>query len=459
MPADDASRSARTPDPLGRPKPTVQDLLKEERVETPWQLEEAPFHDIGVAGVRAEDYVSRLFFDREIARMWGRVWQMACREDEIPNAGDHVLYEIGARSYIIVRGEDGAVRALRNVCLHRGRRLRDCPGRAASFRCPFHGFTWSLNGALKETPTPWDFPHLEAQSFSLPQARVGHWGGFVFVCFDPAAPSLEAYLEDIPAIFARWPMEERFTAAHVTRPLPCNWKVALEAFVESFHVTDTHPQAATYIGDFHTQYDVWEGKRHYSRMISPRGIASPSAGAISDDEILQSSEPGGANLRVPEGSTPRREMAERRRAHLRKTLGPDVARLTDSEAIDTIQYWIFPNLVVWWGHAAPIVYRFRPLGEDPERALMDVYLMPQVPRGADRPKPAATTELTEHQPWTDAKELGGLGAVFDQDVGNFAALQSGLRAMAGERTTLARYQENRIRHFHRVLAEYVEDER
>ncbi|MBI1251111.1 MAG: Rieske 2Fe-2S domain-containing protein [Alphaproteobacteria bacterium] len=459
MPADDASRPPREPDPLGRPEPTVQDLLAQERVDVPWQLKEAPFHDIGVAGAPAAEYVSRAFFDREMTHLWGRAWQMACREDEIPNAGDHVLYEIGARSYIIVRGDDGAIRALRNVCLHRGRRLRDCAGRAAAFRCPFHGFTWSLDGALKETPTPWDFPHVNADNFALPQARVGTWGGFVFVCFDPAAPPLDAYLEDIPEIFARWPMEQRFTAAHVTRPLPCNWKVALEAFVESFHVTDTHPQAATYIGDFHTQYDVWEGKRHYSRMISPRGIASPSAGAISADEILQSSEPGGATLRVPEGSTPRREMAERRRAQVRDVLGPDLAKLTDSEAVDTIQYWIFPNLVLWWGHAAPIVYRFRPLGDDPERALMDVYLMPQAPHDAPRPKPAATTHLTADQPWAVAKELGGLGAVFDQDVGNFAALQAGLRAIGDEPTTLARYQENRIRYFHKVLREYLGDER
>ena len=450
--ADDAR-----PDPLGRPFPTVQDLLRADPRPQPWQLDAAPYYDIGLGGVPPTQYTGKDVLAAEYSRLWPRVWQMACREDEIPEVGDHILYEIGDRSLIVVRSAADEVRALYNVCLHRGRQLRDCPGRVAKFRCPFHGFTWALDGQLQETPTPWDFPHVTDGSFRLPEARVGRWGGFVFVNFDQAAPPLETYLEDIPSIFERWPMEARYTAAHVARPIACNWKLAVEAFVESFHVTDTHPQAASYIGDFNTQYDVWAGKRHYSRMISPRGIASPSMGEMTQDEILQSSEPNGESLRVPEGETARRAMADRRRAVLATVIGAEEAeRVTDSEAIDTIQYWIFPNLVVWWGLAAPIVYRFRPLGNDPGLCLMEAYLLPLVPKDKPRPKPAKTTHLDIEQSWTDAKELGGLGAVFDQDVSNLWAVHKGLKSMRGGATTLARYQENRIRHFHDVLRGYLD---
>jgi nitrite reductase/ring-hydroxylating ferredoxin subunit len=446
-------------DPLGRPRPTVQDLLADDPRGAPPELSDAPYTDLGLSGVAVEEYLSPAFHQREVDRLWRRVWQMACREEEIPEVGDHVVYEIGPVSLIIVRSGPEEIRAYYNACLHRGRQLRDCGGHVQAFRCPFHGFTWGLDGRLQHTPAAWDFPHVRTEGFRLPEARVQRWGGFVFICMDPKAPPLEDYLEDIPAIYQRWPMENRFIAAHVGKPLNCNWKIALEAFVESFHVTDTHPQAASYIGDFHTQYDVWEGKRHYTRMISPRGLASPSMeGALSPEDILRASEPGAEGLTIPDGSTPRRVMADRKRAQLAPLLGPDVERVTDSEAIDTIQYWIFPNLVCWWGHGAPITYRFRPLGGDPNWCLQEVYLLVPVPHGKPRPKPAPYRLLGAEEPWTAAKELGGLGAVFDQDAANLWAVQKGMRSLATGRTTLARYQENRLRHFHATLATYIGDD-
>ncbi|MDX2237010.1 MAG: aromatic ring-hydroxylating dioxygenase subunit alpha [Hyphomonadaceae bacterium] len=444
-------------DYLQRPRPTVRDLLESDGGEIPWQLEEAPFHDIGLHGVNVSAYTSAEYARAEQAKLWPRVWQMACRADEIAKVGDCVVYEIGDASLIIVRTGADAVRAYHNACLHRGRQLRDCAGSVSEFRCPFHGFTWSLDGSLKSAPTPWDFPHVRTKGFRLPEARTGLWGGFVFVCFDERAPPLETYLEDIPAIFARWPMEDRVTAAHVARPLACNWKVALEAFVESFHVTDTHPQAAAYIGDFNTQYDVWPDKKHYSRMISPRGIASPSQGPLTPDEVLQASEAEGAAVSVPPGSTARREMAKRRRAQLRPLLGDDAEKLTVSEAIDTIQYWIFPNLVCWWGMNAPITYRFRPYGHDPDWCLMEVYLLTPAPKDKPRPAPAKLRLLGAEESWTNAPELGGLGVIFDQDASNLWAVQKGMKRLQSGRTTLARYQENRIRAFHRTLRDYVGD--
>lgn len=443
-------------DPLGRPRPTVQDMLADDPRGVPWQLKDAPYEALGLGGVQTQEYLSKDFAEQEMRGLWGRVWQMACREEEIPEIGDHLLYEVGPWSLIIVRSAADEIRAHFNACLHRGRQLRDCGGSVKAFRCPFHGFTWNLDGTLKHVPAPWDFPHLSEERFRLPEARVGRWGGFVFVCLDPEAPPLEMFLEDIPAIYERWPMEHRFIAAHVAKPLHCNWKIALEAFVESFHVTDTHPQAASYIGDFHTQYDVWEGKRHYSRMISPRGLASPSlGGALTPDEVLQSSEPDAGPITVPDGQTPRRVMADRKRAQLAPVLGPAVESVTDSEAIDTIQYWIFPNLVCWWGYGAPITYRFRPLGADPDWCLQEVYLLVPVPHGRPRPKAAPLNLLRADQSWTDAKELGGLGAVFDQDAANLWAVQKGLRSLRSGETTLARYQENRLRHFHETLRSYL----
>jgi phenylpropionate dioxygenase-like ring-hydroxylating dioxygenase large terminal subunit len=444
------------PDPLNRPYPTVQDLLKREAKEVPPALTDTSHVDLGLGGVPASVYVSRAHHEREMESLWGRVWQMACREDELRKPGDHVLYEIGVRSVIVVRDPEGELRAFHNVCLHRGRRLREGGGSVRQFRCPYHGFTWNLDGTLKAAPCAWDFPQVNPGDFGLKTVRVDTWGGFVFVNFDPGAPPLAEQLEDIPAIYQRWPMEKRYTSAHAAKVIRCNWKIALEAFIETLHVTDTHPQIAAYIGDAHTQYDTWPGKRHYSRMISPRGLPSPSQGTLTEDVILRASEPGAAEtLSVPAGSTARREMAERKRARLSESYGQDLSWITDSEAVDTIQYLVFPNLVCWWGHGTPINYRFRPYGDAEDLCLMEIYFLVPDPPGGPKPAPAKTTFLGPDQSWTEAPELGPLGGVADQDTGNLEAVHRGLKSGALSEVTLARYAENRIRHFHRTLAEYV----
>lgn len=450
--ADDAPRSD---DPLGRPYPRLRDLLGDERVPVPVELAEAVFTEVGPEGPEPHEYTSQEFHRREVERLWSRVWQLACREDEIAGPGDHVVYEIAERSVLVVRGDDGEIRAFHNVCLHRGRQLRDCSGSVRAFRCPYHGFTWALDGALKNVPSEWDFPQVDPKSFRLKPVRAETWGGFVFLNFDPDAPPLLEQLEDIPEIYQRWPMEGRYTAAHVRKKLRCNWKVALEAFIETLHVADTHPQIAAYVGDEHTQYDVWPNRRHYNRMISPRGVSCPQVGELTQDEILQASQMDD-DLVVPEGSSARHEAANRKREILSANYSRDLTWITDCEANDTIQFLIFPNLVCWWGHGSPYSYRFKPLGDDPDQCTMEIFFFVPAPLEGPKPAPAAMTDLDFDTPWTTAKELGKLGAVADQDSSNLAAVQRGLKSGALQRLTLARYSENRIRHLHQTLREYLE---
>ena len=103
----------------------------------------------------------------------------------------------------------------------------------------------------------------------------------------PGAGSLEDYLEILPEHFASWDLGDRYLSAHVTRVVPCNWKVALEAFIESYHTVAVHPQLLTTSGDTQTQYDVYPGVRHVNRMITPVGIASDHMeGSVGEQDIL-----------------------------------------------------------------------------------------------------------------------------------------------------------------------------
>ena len=445
------------------PGPSVQDLLDQERTAVPDVLRDTSALFLGNEPIPKERYTSPDFFDAEMDQMWSRVWQVACREEDIPQPGDYEVYEIGDTSLLIVRVTDNEIRAYYNVCLHRGRLLREEGGHADEFKCPFHGFTWALDGTCKKITSDWDFQYLDKKDLPLPQAHVDTWGGFIFINLADDPEPLADYLEDIPAIYETrgWSLEDRVKAIYVSKINTCNWKIALEAFTESFHVIETHRSATPYIADANTQYDVWPGTRHYSRMIVPRGLHSPLIDPLTDTEVFRAGVAAyapdlGESGEIPEGLTPRQAMGDVRRDYLNRNMDIDAADLTDSEVLDTIQYHVFPNLVIWAGWNSFLAYRFRPNGSDVNSSIMDVMIL--VPKNAEGGPESVRepTRLTAEQPYVDAPQLGGLGDVFDEDVSNMGAVHKGLKAMKGPGARFASYQEMRLRFFHQTLMSYLE---
>lgn len=446
-----------TPAPPGRgPRSTgisYQELLDAETRPVPPVLRLRSARELPVVRVPVERYVSQAFHDLEVEKVWLRVWQFACREEDIPCPGDHALYEIAGREVLVVRGEDSRVRAFPNACLHRGRALVDRDGRSADLRCPFHGWTWSLDGTLKEVPCRWDFPHVERDRYRLAGLATGTWGGFVFVNFDPECQPLEATLGELPQHFERWPLESRYKEAHVAHLLHCNWKVAQEAFMEAYHVVATHPQILPGIGDANSQYDAWD---NFSRAITANMTPSPHLAREPGQQeqleaLLTTSLDAEPLVRVPEGMTARQVLAQMARVQLQATV-PSVEDLTDAELDDSFYYTLFPNFHPW-GAYNKIVYRFRPYENDAQRSLMEViYLAPF--RGR-RPAPAPLHWLDHDEPWTHAPELGPLAKVFDQDTFNLPRVQAGLRSARHANVTFGSYQETKLRHFHTLLEKYL----
>jgi phenylpropionate dioxygenase-like ring-hydroxylating dioxygenase large terminal subunit len=455
MTASDRSTSA---GPLPHGARIVQELLDAETRPVPATLRATAHDDLGSAGIPRARYTSGAVHDLEVDKVWSRVWQMACREEQIPEVGDSIVYDVAGYSLIVVRSAPDTIRAFHNSCLHRGTRLRSQPGALTELRCPFHGFTWNIDGTFAGMPCPWDFPHVDAASFCLPEALVGSWGGFVFVTMDRDAEPLESYLEILPEHFGSWPLEDRYLTAHVVRVLPCNWKVALEAFIESYHTVAVHPQLLTTSGDTQTEYDVYPGVRHVNRMITPVGIASEHVDHdvaeqdIVDAMFLTKDDPDAA---VPEGGSARHVLAARTRRRLTEQTGRDYSDVTDCEALDAIEYFVFPNFMPWAGYTTPLTYRFRPHGADHTSSVMDVMLLEPLPLEGPRPAPAPTRYLADGQSWADAPELGYLGRILNQDTATLARVQQGLGALSAPDVTLAQYQENRIRHFHRTLGQYL----
>ena len=216
---------------------SYQDLLDADTHPVPDVLRlESPRY-LGSDDVPTERYTSREWHLKEIDRLWKRVWQFACREEHIPDVGDHIIYEIAGLSYLVIR-TDAGIKAFPNACLHRGRQLKDHEGHCSEIRCAFHGFAWTLDGKLADVPAAWDFPHIDQRpdDFDLPEISVDTWAGFVFINPDPDAAPLADHLGELVDQFEVWNLEDRYVEGHVSRIIEANWKIAQEAFCEAFHV-------------------------------------------------------------------------------------------------------------------------------------------------------------------------------------------------------------------------------
>ena len=436
---------------------SYQQLLDTDSREVPDVLRwESPAY-LGDQDYPVTQYTSRAFHELEKEKLWSKVWQFACREEEIPDVGDTAVYDICDWSILVVRSAPDTIKAYYNACLHRGRQLREFSGWTNELRCPFHGFCWNLDGSLRDVPAGWDFPHVyeRVDEFFLPEVKVGTWGGFVFINMDPDCEPLESFIGDLGKHFERWPLEKRYKQAHVAKIIRCNWKVAQEAFMEAFHVVATHPQLLAGIGDANSQYDVFG---NFSRAITPNGTPSPHINweptqqqmfdAMSDRRL---DEP--PLVEIPDGVTARQMAGLGGREMLRPAIGESADELTDAELADSFYYTLFPNFHPW-GAYNRIVYRFRPYQDEHERCVMEcLYLAPW--EGEERPPPAQVTYLTEDDDWTQAEELGFLARVFNQDTFNMPKMQIGLRTMKKPGVTLAIYQETKIRHFHTLLDEWL----
>ena len=229
--------------------------------------------ETGNTRVPAHVYYSQEWHNLEVEKLWSKVWQLTCLEEEIPNVGDYHVYDIASLSFLIVRTGPDEIKAYRNACLHRGRKLRTCDGAGArNLRCAFHGWAWNLDGSLKEIPCEWDFPDVEAADYGLAEALVDTWQGFVFINPDRDAAPLADFLDGIDEHFEHLPFTRRYKAAHVRKLMPMNWKVCQEAFMEAYHTVATHPTLMLSLGDANSQYDVYG---NFSRAISPNSVESP----------------------------------------------------------------------------------------------------------------------------------------------------------------------------------------
>ena len=427
--------------------------------------------------IPAEAYVSKDYALAERDRLWRKTWQQAGRLEDIPEVGNYMTYEILDDSVIIVRTGPDSVNAFFNVCSHRGRRLIDTPpgahnvrGKTTNFVCGFHGWTYDTAGRCTYIPGADDWKGAATEDRArLGKVNVDLWGGWVWINLDPECEPLRDYLEPMATMLDPFELQNMRCRWRKWIIFDCNWKVALEAFAEIYHVQTTHPEFNDF-GEFHGWARA-QGRHSNIGYDAPKGM----------DENK-------AKLRLGSGDDPRVSTAEMQvytweqvNTNTTLTLVNAARRLVDelpagTPAGEVLQHWlasarrddeargvfwpvvdpkhvgesgtawqIFPNFQI--GHAVnnSLCYGARPYGDDPNKCIFEAAVYELYPEDG-----APETEW-EYIPAEDPR----WGSVLPQDFSNMAAVQQGMKNLGFRGTLPNPYRERSIANLHRNLAAYM----
>jgi choline monooxygenase len=409
--------------------------------------------------IPTERYLSPQFAALENELMWPKVWIVACTLDHVADPGDFFEMRFGWNSVIVVRGDDGVLRAFQNACRHRGNALCQGSGSGLSeLRCGYHRWAWDLQGKLREVPSRKGFGVIRNDDMPLFPVQVDTWGRLVFINLDMDAAPLAEWLEGVPADIA-WAKPDEFRAAYVTTtPVRCNWKVVSEGFSETYHVQGLHREMLGSIDDVNSGQRFW-GRQGVS--YQPYGVPSPRLGRdVADDVVWESFivtqggrmgpdyGEGGAKVAdvpaVPEGSTLQDVIAEMIRTH-QSTMGADLSGYDTDQVLRLSQYNLFPNTTVLVTADMFTVLTSRP-GPTPDQAeLVMMHLIRSSGADAPRMKVMDVTVPTEQ---------AHFGYVLDQDLHILERMQLGLHQRALGEIVLSR-EECRIINMHRSLEEFL----
>lgn len=431
--------------------------------------------------VPKEDYISADFARAEKDKLWSRVWQVACREQEVLNVGDFVTYDICDQSIIVVRSEPDIIRAFYNVCMHRGRRLTEGCGHAARFHCNYHGWRWNLDGSVNRILDEKDWTGCKGASHDdlrLPEIQCDRWGGFVFVNLDPSCEPLAEFLDPMPTYIDPFELERaKFRWSYSVR-VPCNWKVALEAFDEGYHVAATHPQLLDGFGEDYTWSRACgkHGNFGYDKSARPFGAPSPRQNKPVPDDLrpgmihyiqnindtlhaITTEKDAAAATRLMNEASADDSPLElavkllRFQEEAARAAGAHWPALTlEQRAAAGTDWHVFPNLIFLPSGTGTLAYRSRPWGDgtDPDWCIYDVWSLEQYAPGAE--PPVCHNVIHSEDGW---RAIGGVSEILEQDFLNMEQVQRGMkqRGFPGNRTSPV--QEVAISNMHRVLHEYI----
>ncbi len=214
-------------------------------------------------------YTDPRFYELEQAHIWRKSWLLAGHIDEVPVPGAFRLWETAGQPVVIVHAEDGAINAFYNTCSHRGAPVvTEASGQRARLTCRYHGWSYGLNGNLIAIRDAEDYSNLDFSCRGLRSVRCERFGNLIFVNFDDNAPSLLEWLGPVAREWEEFQFDQCRLAARHIFDLNCNWKIAMEANTEVYHVRSIHPKTVSPVLDDRRNVNTLYANGH-NRMVAP----------------------------------------------------------------------------------------------------------------------------------------------------------------------------------------------
>ncbi|GAB3102301.1 Rieske 2Fe-2S domain-containing protein [Aestuariicella hydrocarbonica] len=439
----------------------------------------------GTQSVGTGRYTETEFAQLEFEKLWKKVWQAAARLDEIPETGDYTTYKIGDQSILLVRIDENNVKAYYNFCPHRGTTLGEGCGHFKDHKiiCPYHGWRWDLAGNIQMILERNEFAggNLRDEDVAMRSVHCVVYAGFVFINLDENPQPFEEFIAPVKPFLEDFVLADMHHDWWKRAPVPCNWKVAQEAFFEAYHVSATHPQLEK-VGREVVYGDRQDGEMFYRDLTYiPQqnghghffgGAKTPIAGHVQEptsqdnmiDAMAQRMNLTAEGLQamilkadielllslkeknLPADANPGAEYVK-----LQYETAAQQNRPMPKMTAENVGKWggvnfIFPNILILPQAGNAAMYRVLPHPTDPNQCIFEIRSLKTLP-AAQTPQRAEVLEVTDPEQQ--------LGLIPRQDLSNLPRVQEGLRSQGMKQAWLAEKQESLILNMHRELDRYL----
>ena len=204
-------------------------------------------------------YTSREFYDLEVERVFHKEWLCVGRVEQVESPGDFFSLNIADEPVVVARDETGTLHAMSAVCRHRAQIVAEGEGNVRSFRCPYHGWTYSLKGDLIATPEMNETENFDRTKICLPSVKLEVWQGFIFINFDLQCKPLNPVLEGLSQRFANWKIADMRAPKLLQYTAECNWKNFVDISMEAYHSPIVHPDSLEADRPMH----LWDAEESY----------------------------------------------------------------------------------------------------------------------------------------------------------------------------------------------------
>ena len=417
------------------------------------------------ASLSKDRYISEDFMQSEWEGIWTKVWLFAGLESDLLEPGDFFIYDIGRESIVITRNNENEISAFYNVCQHRGNKIVTLEsGSFSKVSCPYHGWTYGLDGTLEHVPDRELFKEgVPCEEKSLKPVKVSVWAGLVFINMDENSSSLETFLGPIVDQLKPYKFEKMNLVKHQTVSLlETNWKTVRDNFLEQYHVDFIHPQHASFVDCCDAENDLWPFGHTRTMVTSP--VVNPRYSTPDEPPEFMKDYLKGLRLNPDDfhGKVPEiRKAIQKQKRVIGDELGFDFSEFTDDQVSDVLQYDIFPNIFMTIHPERLWIFGPKPHHSDPNKCSFTKWSF-QIPSHQVRDEskelellPGSsfyeqTGSRPEHDIFTREDVVQGrksLTVTIDQDIHYLNDMQAGMHSKGFDSATLSN-DEERLQHFH-----------